>query len=142
MDEDDLSNSILEAMQTRDHQGRSCTTIRNCGDMCCLRSHPDQFKIYQIQAGKHGRGAEEQNMLLPLKDDDSSRKSYDKTPKPRQSKVDDEIFEENRENNKSLHSINSAPKQSEKSSKYQVDSRHSLNFERVDDDAEDEIFRA
>ena len=52
MSEDELGMSILDAMQTRDHSDRSCTCLYNCFDMWCLRSHPDQAKIYKIQTHK------------------------------------------------------------------------------------------
>ena len=65
MAESDLSMSIVEAMQTRDHSDRSCTTLLNCRDMCCLRTHPDQAKIYSIQKVKSERDANNPENLDP-----------------------------------------------------------------------------
>lgn len=48
MDEEELSRSIVEVMQTRDHSTRSITFLHNCADMCCLTKSPDQSKIYHI----------------------------------------------------------------------------------------------
>ena len=48
MSEEDLSHSIIDAMQTRDHSDRTCTCLYNCFDMWCLRRHPDQMKIFKI----------------------------------------------------------------------------------------------
>ena len=48
MDEEELSRSIVEVMQTRDHSERSLTCLHNCADMWCLTQHPDQNKIFHI----------------------------------------------------------------------------------------------
>ena len=48
MSEEDLSHSIIDAMQTRDYSDRNCTCLYNCFDMWCLRRHPDQTKIFRI----------------------------------------------------------------------------------------------
>lgn len=55
MSDDVLGSSIIDAMQTRDHSQRSLTCLHNWTDMCCLSEHPDQAKIYQIQASKQDR---------------------------------------------------------------------------------------
>ena len=44
-----LGNSVIEAMQTRDHTDSKCETAMNCYDMCCYKKHPDQRKIFTIQ---------------------------------------------------------------------------------------------
>ena len=88
IEEDILSSSIVEAMQTRDHSDKNCTTIHNCGDMWCLKEHPDQAKIYQIQRNKHEQQLKKDDSLLPLLETDSGlgsrdkeHKTYNKTPK-------------------------------------------------------------
>ena len=48
-----MGESIIEAMQTRDHSDAKCPWILNCYDMGCLSEHPDQLKIYDIQKQKH-----------------------------------------------------------------------------------------
>ena len=70
IEEDILSSSIVEAMQTRDHSDKNCTTIHNCGDMWCLKEHPDQAKIYQIQRNKHEQQLKKDDSLLPLLETD------------------------------------------------------------------------
>ena len=48
-----MGESIIEAMQTRDHSDAKCPCLLNCYDMGCLSEHPDQLKIYDIQRQKH-----------------------------------------------------------------------------------------
>ena len=106
MEESILGSSIVEAMQTRDHNERSCPVFHNCLDMWCMKEHPDQAKIFYIQSSKHSQPEELQGMLLdPLKlggvtPDNMSLNSsgaggkrvYTKTPK--HNKVDEDIEEE------------------------------------------------
>ena len=53
MSESLMGESILEAMQTRDHSVGKCPCLMNCTDMWCLSDLPDQLKIYNIQHAKH-----------------------------------------------------------------------------------------
>ena len=83
-------------MQTRDHTDRSCAVLHNCADMFCLNEHPDQSKIYFIQAGKHAKNNEEYEALLrrsqEVDNPNATRKTYEKTPKmSKASKVDKEL---------------------------------------------------
>ena len=47
MEENKFAQSIEEGMRARDHSLRKCPRLFNCYDMSCLRTHPDQVKIYQ-----------------------------------------------------------------------------------------------
>ena len=68
MDESELSMSIVEVMQTRDHSSRSCTTMLNCKDMCCGSQHPDQDRIYNSKKKKSEKEEKEDpnNITLTL----------------------------------------------------------------------------
>ena len=95
IDDEVLGQSIVEAMQTRDHSYRKCPVLHNCADMCCLSEHPDQSKIYDIQAKKQAKTIEEYEALLrrsqEVDNPNASHKTYEKTPKiSKASKVDRE----------------------------------------------------
>ena len=95
IDDDVLGQSIVDAMQTRDHSSRNCAVLYNCADMFCLNEHPDQSKIYYIQAGKQAKSNEEYEALLrrsqEVDNPNATHKTYDKTPKmSKASKVDKE----------------------------------------------------
>ena len=59
--EDDLNLTISDAMQTRDNSERTCSCALNCLDMWCMRSHPDQVKIFKIQTAKQGALVQQQD---------------------------------------------------------------------------------
>ena len=133
-------------MQTRDHSSRQCAVLYNCADMFCLNEHPDQSKIYYIQAGKQAKSNEEYEALLrrsqEVDNPNAARKTYEKTPKmSKASKVDreqglqEEIVEE--KNNTTQGSNNSHVNSSINNLKWPkdvVDNRHSLNPK--DDDSD------
>jgi hypothetical protein len=59
--------------------------------MWCMNEQPDQSKIFKIQSSKINQTTEETVLLLGNRnDDDTPKKTYNKTPKPRkQSKIDE-----------------------------------------------------
>jgi hypothetical protein len=57
--DDLLGNSVIEAMQTRDHSESKCETALNCYDMCCYKKHPDQKKIFTIQFNSNKKVGDE-----------------------------------------------------------------------------------
>ena len=113
--------------------------------MFCLNEHPDQSKIYYIQAGKQAKSNEEYEALLrrsqEVDNPNATHKTYDKTPKmSKASKVDreqgyqDEIVEEVHTSQRSNYSQKNNSNNKNNWASGVVDLSHSLNPKNDDSD--------
>ena len=111
--------------------------------MCCLRVHPDQAKIFQIQKIKQeiGKNNAGEIALGPDAEPNSpvaKYKKYDKTPKGRASSEANNTSIQDHSNHIShdeIEEVMDKPFWSQYNKGYKVDERHSLNpADKEDDD--------